>query len=543
VEYFILSRGQLSFSEYPGGMQKVSIESQPQSHSGASIKERTMLGHPVGLFVLFLTEMWERFSYYGMRSLLTLYMVKYLFLQPDIGKEILGFNAIRGALESVFGPLATQPLSSQIYGLYTAFVYLTPFFGGMLADKIIGRRRAVILGGVLMAIGHFLMAIESAFFPALLFLILGNGAFKPNISTQVGGLYRQGDSRRDRAFTIFYMGVNTGALLSPLVCGTLGQKVGWHYGFGAAGVGMVIGLILYIWGQRYLAHDSSDKAISPVKTARSIAAYIFSIAAGLIVLIIGLPYVVSMIARLGMSQQLTGAIAVVVFGIILWRWLRSLPVEDRRSVGALFILCFFNIFFWAVYEQQGNTMQLWADHNTNWNLLGWNIPSTWFQSFNPIMIVLFAPVLNLFWARQARRRAEPSSPAKMGIGCLLLGVSYIIMIIVSAGTAPDQLRSILWLAGTTVVLTIGELYLSPIGLSFVTKVAPARMVSMMMGVWFLSSFFGNYLSGYLGTYWEKMPKMSFFTMLTLIGVLTGIILLVLSRPVGKIVAKHEQNYE
>jgi proton-dependent oligopeptide transporter, POT family len=518
----------------------VSIESHPQSHSGAPIKERTMLGHPVGLFILFLTEMWERFSYYGMRSLLTLYMVKYLFLQPDVGKEILGFNAIKGALESVFGPLTTQPLGSQVYGLYTAFVYLTPFFGGMLADKVIGRRRAVILGGVLMAIGHFLMAMESAFFPALLFLILGNGAFKPNISTQVGGLYRQGDPRRDRAFTIFYMGVNTGALLAPLISGTLGQKVAWHYGFGAAGVGMVLGLILYIWGQRYLAHDSSDAPISPVKTARSIATYIFSIAAALIVFIIGLPAVMSLIARVGISKPLIAAIAAVVLGILFWRWMRSLPEEDRKSVGAIFILCFFNIFFWGVYEQQGNTMQLWADHNTNWNFLGLSIPSTWFQAFNPAMIVLLAPLLNKVWAWQAERRTEPSSPTKMGIGCFILGLSYIVMIIANAGTGPDELHSIFWLVGTTFILTIGELYLSPIGLSFVTKVAPARMVSMMMGVWFLSSFFGNYLSGYLGTFWEKMPQVRFFTMLTLIGILTGLILLALSRPVGRVVAKHEQ---
>ena len=202
---------------------------------------RTILGHPAGLFVLFFTEMWERFSYYGMRSLLVLYMVDHLFLHPEAGQRVLGFGLVKGGIEAVFGPLGPQPLSSQIYGLYTAFVYLTPFFGGMLADRVIGQRRAVILGGVLMAIGHFLMAVESLFFPALLFLILGNGAFKPNISTQVGSLYPPGDPRRDRAFTIFYMGINLGAFFSPLVCGTLGQRLGWHYGFGAAGVGMVAG--------------------------------------------------------------------------------------------------------------------------------------------------------------------------------------------------------------------------------------------------------------------------------------------------------------
>jgi proton-dependent oligopeptide transporter, POT family len=515
---------------------EASIESHP-----ATTQERTFLGHPAGLFVLFLTEMWERFSYYGMRSLLVLYMVDYLFLRPDIGREVLGFNAIKGGLESVFGPLANQPLSSQIYGLYTAFVYLSPFFGGILADKILGRRRAVILGAILMAIGHFLMAIESAFFPALIFLILGNGAFKPNISTQVGGLYRQGDSRRDRAFTIFYMGINLGAFLSPLICGTLGQTLGWHYGFGAAGVGMVLGLIVYLWGQRFIVAEPDKPEISSTKIFRSVAIYVLSIVAGLIFLVIGLPFILSLLDKYLRFGLL--AVAAVIFTYYFWLWMRSLPDDDRKSVGALVTLCALNIIFWGVYEQQGNTMQLWADRNTNWNFLGLHIPSTWFQAFNPFMIFIMAPVLNLFWAWQSKRRNEPSSVIKMGLGCMLLGVSYVLMIIVSSGTAPDQQRSILWLAGTTLVLTIGELYLSPIGLSLVTKVAPARMVSMMMGVWFLSNFFGNYLSGFLGTFWEKMPRMSFFVMLTLLGLIAGAAIFALSRPISKVVAKHEQNYE
>src|SRR3954469_12404652 len=216
---------------------------------------RTFLGHPVGLFVLFFTEMWERFSYYGMRALLVLYMTDYLIKGTQEGKFVFGFEGLRHGIEAVFGPLAVQPLASQIYGLYTGFVYFTPFFGGILADRVFGQRKTVVIGGVLMAIGHFLMAIESMFLLALLFLILGNGCFKPNISTQVGSLYAPGDSRRDGAFTIFYMGVNLGAFFSPLVCGTLGQKYGWHYGFTAAGIGMVIGLIVYLLGQDYLAED------------------------------------------------------------------------------------------------------------------------------------------------------------------------------------------------------------------------------------------------------------------------------------------------
>jgi len=504
---------------------------------GMARKERTFLGHPVGLFVLFFTEMWERFSYYGMRSLLVLYMVNFLFLKPDVGKQVLGFNLVKGSLESVFGPLGNQPLSSQIYGLYTAFVYLTPFFGGMLADRILGQRKTVILGAVLMAIGHFLMAVQGLFFVALMFLIFGNGAFKPNISTQVGGLYAAGDPRRDRAFTIFYMGINLGAMLSPLICGTLGQKVGWHYGFGAAGVGMILGLILYIWGRPHLAPEPSKVNVTPRRSMTFIAVYILGTAVGLLTLIIALPLLLAQLPLIvrWIVLGLAGA-ALVVY---LTRWMLSLEHDDRLRVGALMVLCALNIVFWGVYEQQGNTMQLWADRNTNWRFLGFTVPSTWFQSFNPMMIFLMAPVLNIVWAWQARRKSEPSSVTKMAIGCFLLGLSYIIMILASRGMAPDVRRSVLWLTGTTFVLTIGELYLSPIGLSLVTKVAPARMVSMMMGVWFLSSFFGNYLSGYLGTFWEKMPREGFFLMLTVLGLAAGCAMYVLGRPLNKVVARHE----
>src|SRR5215471_10234700 len=223
--------------------------------SAPGVRPGTFLGHPKGLYVLFFTEMWERFSYYGMRSLLALYMVDHLFIRPDVGRAVLGFTAVKGTLESVFGPLAVQPLQSQVYGLYTGLVFFAAFFGGILADRVLGQRRTVVLGAVLMAIGHFMMASENLFFLALLVLIAGNGAFKPNISTQVGLLYPQGDPRRDGAFTIFYMGINIGAFFSPIVCGSLGQTIGWHYGFGAAGVGMVIGLVIYLWGQKYLAPD------------------------------------------------------------------------------------------------------------------------------------------------------------------------------------------------------------------------------------------------------------------------------------------------
>jgi len=436
-------------------------------------------GHPAGLFVLFATEMWERMSYYGMRALLTLYMVEYLFIKPEVGKEVLGFNAVKGFIESMFGPQSTQQLGSQVYGLYTGFVYFTPFFGGLLADRVLGQRKTVVVGGILMAIGHFLMAFEGLFFLALMFLIFGNGAFKPNISTQVGSLYEKGDERRDGAFTIFYMGINLGAFFSPLVCGTLGQVYGWHYGFGAAGVGMIIGLCIYLWGQKYLMPDNLTRH----KEAHDTDA--------------------------------------------------PLTQKDYLGIGALVVLCALNIAFWGVYEQQGNTMQLWADNQTDWRLIPGSdlqIPSTWYQSFNPAMIFIFAPLLDRFWRWQAHN--APTSVTKMGIGCMLLGLAFLIMWF-GAGLIGDGVGAVWWLVATTFVLTMGELYLSPIGLSLVTKVSAPRIVSMMMGMWFLSSFFGNYLSGYLGTFYETMPKSDFFLMLSGVAAGTGVVMLVLNRPLKK----------
>jgi POT family proton-dependent oligopeptide transporter len=452
------------------------VQSQNQ---GAPAINKTFLGHPVGLFVLFLTEMWERFSYYGMRVLLMLYMIDYLIPKIQKGGEVAGFHSLQSGLEAVFGPLAIQPLASQIYGIYTGLVYLTPVFGGLLADKLLGQRKTVVIGGVLMAIGHFLMAVESMFLLALFFLILGNGCFKPNISTQVGSLYPEGDPRRDRAFTIFYMGINLGAFFSPFICGTLGQKVGWHYGFAAAGVGMIIGLIVYLWGQKYLAQDSHSRVMA------------------------------------NHTEH------------------NPLSSKEWRVIGALIVLCLLNVVFWAVYEQQGNTMQVFADRNADWHVFGWNMPSTWFQSFNPLFIFAFTPVLNSFWSWQSKKGAEPSSVAKMAIGCVLLGLSFVVLIFATRGMSDTARISFLWLALASWIITMGEIYLSPIGLSLVTKVAPVRYVSMLMGVWFLSSFLGNYLSGYIGTFYTSMSKDSFFMILTVLGLLAGFSIFALQRPLKK----------
>jgi proton-dependent oligopeptide transporter, POT family len=448
------------------------------------LSNREFFGHPAGLYVLFFTEMWERFSYYGMRSLLILYMSTYLLFDPARAADIMGYTALEAYLVSVFGPMNVQQISSQLYGLYTGFVYFTPFFGGIIADRFLGQHKTVYLGGALMAIGHFLMVSEQLFLVALFFIILGNGCFKPNISTQVGDLYKEGDGRRDSAFTIFYMGINLGAFFSPLVCGTLGQKVGWHWGFGAAGVGMMIGLLVYWLGSDLLPRNTlATRQMDKVEK-------------------------------------------------------RPLTREEWYSVFALAVLCFLNIMFWGVYEQQGNTLQLWADERTNWTFFGLDIPSSWFQSFNPFMIFLFAPVLNMVWLWQSKRGKEPSSVVKMGIGCMLAGAAYILMILAAQSVPEGERGSILWLVGTVFVFTMGELYLSPIGLSLVTKVAPKPILNMMMGMWFLSSFFGNYMTGYLGTFYTTMSKDAYFMMLFAIGVGTGLVFFIVRKPIQKAIGKH-----
>jgi POT family proton-dependent oligopeptide transporter len=437
---------------------------------------RDLFGHPRGLAYLFTTEMWERFSYYGMRALLVLYMVKYL-LEPAKADTVLGLSALRGALEALFGPLGTQPFASQIYGLYTALVYLTPIVGGLLADRLLGQRRTVILGAALMAVGHFMMAFETLFLFALLTLILGNGAFKPNISTQVGGLYAPGDSRRDRAYSVFYVGINIGAFFSPLVCGTLGELAGWHYGFAAAGVGMTVGLIIYLAASPTLPPDEMHKAAQRERA--------------------------------------------------------PLTREERRGISALLALFIPTCLFWATYEQQGNTIALWADAFTDRtiNLLVWagEIPVTWFQAFNPFMIFAFTPLVVALWAWQARRGREPSTVTKMALGCFGVTLANLIML-VAAWQAGAGKASWLWLLAYFVVITMGELYISPIGLSLVSKVAPARMISMLMGVWLATSFVGNFLAGWLGSFWSDMTKANFFLMIAAVAAAAGAVILAFNRP-------------
>jgi POT family proton-dependent oligopeptide transporter len=428
-----------------------------------------LFGHPRGLTFLFATEMWERFSYYGMRALLVLYMLKYLLL-PEQAAGVAGLTGFRTALEAVFGPLAPQQFASHIYGTYTGLVYLTPIFGGLLADRVLGQRRTVIIGASLMAIGHFLMAFEHLFLLALLVLILGNGAFKPNISTQVGHLYGPGDRRRDRAFSIFYVGINLGAFLAPLVCGTLGETFGWHFGFAAAGVGMTIGLVIYLLAAPSLPRDA-------------------------------------------FVRRETVAI--------------PMRRDEWLSISAILALMLPVSLYWATYEQQGNTIALWADQFTDRHIFSFEIPVTWFQSFNPFMIFAFTPLVVALWHRQGA--SEPSTVAKMAIGCTLNAAAYLLMALAAWNSAGGQ-TSWLWLFGFFVILTTGELYLSPVSLSLVSKVAPARLLSMLMGVWLSTSFLGGFLAGYLGTFWSSMTKPAFFLMLAIVSGIAAIAIALLIRP-------------
>ncbi|MEJ1969952.1 MAG: peptide MFS transporter [Rhizomicrobium sp.] len=412
--------------------------------------EKTLFGHPTGLTWLFTTEMWERFSYYGMRVLLPIYLTGYLLL-PGHAEHVIGLQTVKHFLEGIRGPLGVQPLESMIYSLYTGFVYFTPLIGGYLADRFFGRRYTVVVGGLLMSIGHFLMAFESYFFFALLFLIMGNGAFKPNISTQVGGLYKPGDNRIDRAYSIFYVGINLGAFLGQFFAGILGESVAWRYGFGSAGVGMLIGTVTYLFAMRVLPNDRPAR-----KTA-------------------------------------TAATPAVPLNATDW-W-------------AVILLCLFFVpctLFWATYEQSGNTVELWTRDLVDRSIGSmFTIGVTTLQSVNPVMIFTFTAGIVALWSWQERRGTEPSIINKMTIGCALITLSYLVLAGVQYWAGPTGKVYWLWSILYFGILTVGELYFSPVGLSLYAKAAPRQLGSLMMAVFLATSFPGNLLAGYLGSYWDS----------------------------------------
>src|SRR5437762_411276 len=390
------------------------------------------LGHPRGLFTLFFTEMWERASYYGMRALLVLYMTGSV-MQPG-----LGFPDAK---------------ATKIYGLYTMLVYLMGIPGGFVADKLIGHRRAVLSGGITIALDHFSMPVPGLpfFYLGLLLIIIGTGLLKPNVSTIVGTLYTRDDPRRDSGFSLFYMGINTGAFFAPLVTGWLGQKINWHIGFAAAGVGMVFGLIQYVMGQKYLipAEEQPTPQTVAVESVKTIAA-----------------------EPKGFTSQEWGRIA------------------------AACILTFFALIFWAGFEQAGSSLTLFADRATRLVILGFTYPSSWFQSVEPLFVIILSLFFAWFWLKLVRR--EPSSPAKFTLGLFFLSFSF--LLIVPAARyyqLHGQRVSPFWLIGLYFLQMCGELCLSPVGLSMVTKLSPARIVGFMMGVWFFATAMGNYVAGWV----------------------------------------------
>jgi POT family proton-dependent oligopeptide transporter len=441
-------------------------------------KTRTFLGHPWGLAYLFGTELWERFAFYGILAFFVLYMVNHLFT-PGHVEHILFYGAVKSGFESIFGPLSPQAFASQIYGLYLGTVYLAPFFGGILADRVLGQRRAVAIGAALLAIGYLLMSFESLFFVAFPAIIIGNGCFKPNISTQVGNLYPAGDHRRDRAFSIFYVGINIGGFLAPAICGPVAERVGWNYGFLLASLGMVLALVIYLFGQRSLPQD----ALTQAKAARTVHA--------------------------------------------------ALTRQEWMSIWAFLGIVILCVFFWAAWYQQFDTINLWTDQNTDRDIsiFGWrfNMPTTSFQTLNGAFIFVLTPFVNWLWVKQAKRNQEPASARKMGIGCILLGLSFLLMLGAVAQTGSAGKASWAWLLGFYAIYTAGELYLSPVGLSLVTKIAPPRMVSMLMGVWFLPNFMGGIAAGWLGSFWEILSKSQFFLLMAALSIGAGIVFVLLDR--------------
>jgi POT family proton-dependent oligopeptide transporter len=432
----------------------------------AVASEKQWFGHPRGLATLFFTEMWERFSYYGMRALLILYMV------GSTQKPGLGFG---------------EKNAATIYGAYTFLVYFMGMPGGYIADRWLGHYRAVLIGGIIIACGHFSMAVPGLpfFFAGLCLIVIGTGLLKPNVSTIVGTLYTKDDARRDAGFSIFYMGINLGAFIAPLVTGFLGQRINWHFGFGAAGVGMTLGLIQYVAGKKYLvprleAKTPSTKAIESVEAPKD-------------------------------------------------RFTRT----DWARIAAIIILSLFALIFWAGFEQAGSSLNLFADRATRLTVFGLGYPSSWFQSVEPLFVIIFAPIFAWLWVTLGRH--EPTSPVKFTMGLILLSLSFALIVpaahIFERGGHPV---SPWWLIGLYFLQMTGELCLSPVGLSMVTKLSPRRVVGLMMGIWFMATALGNYVAGWAAGFLENRAFSEVFQTAFISIAVVAVMLLILLRPIRKL---------
>ncbi|MCC7415843.1 MAG: peptide MFS transporter [Acidobacteria bacterium] len=489
------------------------------STASVAAYDRTFFGHPRGLSTLFFTEMWERFSYYGMRALLI------LFMTAPLAAGGLAFDT---------------GTAGAIYGLYTSMVYMTSLPGGWIADRLIGQRRAVLYGGILIACGHFSMAFPalSTFYAGLALIVAGTGLLKGNVGVIVGQLYSPEDQRRDAGFSIFYMGINLGAFIAPLVCGYLGQRVNWHIGFASAGVGMIIGLVQYVRGARFLGaaglHPSPAASPADAERLRGQVRFWGGLAIGAVVLFA--------------AGQATGAIAVsarqiadaagfvllaLIAGFFVWLIVGGdwSPQERRRlyAIGALFLAA---AVFWSEFEQAGSTLNLFADRATRTSIGVWEFPSSYFQSLQPLFIIALAPVFAWIWIALGRR--EPSSPAKFAIGLIFVGAGFAILVVAARLSENGVKVSPMWLTATYLLHTIGELSLSPVGMSAVTRLAPQRVLGLMMGVWYLAISLGNFIGGRLSSLYEAMPLPSLFGAVGAAGILAGLLMFALTPSIKRL---------
>ena len=433
--------------------------------------------HPRGIYTLFFTEMWERMSYYGMRALLVLYMV-------DTLKGGMGFP---------------DKIANSIYGLYTCAVYLVALPGGWIADRLLGQQQAVMVGGIIIALGHFTLAYPSpsAFFLGMLLVILGTALLKPSVSSVAGQLYPEGGARRDAGFTLFYMGVNLGGFLGPLVCGYLADRLGWHWGFAAAGVGMTGGVIQYSLTRRHLGHAGSQPS-NPSNTPGRDWAIVFA-ALGIIALVVTFSMTGAIrINPVGVADYASWTIAGVAAVWFVYAFaLAGLTATEKKRLSVVAILFGTSALFWSGFEQAGSSMNLFAKRYTQLHYFNWDIPAAWFQSINSACILIFAPVFSWLWLGLAQRKITPSISAKFSFGLVLLAAGFLVMFFGSKLALAVGQVSPLWLITTYLLHTWGELALSPVGLSAVTKLAPAKLTAQTMGIWFLASSLGNLLAGRL----------------------------------------------
>jgi POT family proton-dependent oligopeptide transporter len=502
---------------------------------GDATLDRSFFGHPRGLSTLFFSEMWERFSYYGMRGFLILYMT------APIALGGMGLDA------AAAGP---------IYGTYTSMVYLSNLPGGWIADRLIGQRRAVLIGGILIASGHFSLAvpIPATFYLGLVLIVLGTGLLKPNISVMVGQLYAEKDVRRDAGFSLFYMGINTGAFVGPLITGFLAQdprfraiiqgwgmdpNSTWHWGFGAAGVGMTLGLIQYVLGGRALG----TAGLEPTKPATAQAAHrirqqaTFGLGGGLLVLVLLGIGIATGVLPITVSQ-VTSAYSYVLLAVVLifFVWLfwsgDWSPAERKRLylIGVFFVAA---ALFWSVFEQAGSTLNLFAERSTENVLPGYGIfPASWWQSVNALMIIVFAPMFAWLWLKLGAR--QPASPAKFAAGLIGVGVGFLVLVPAAQMASTGVKVGVSWLLIVYLVHTLAELCLSPVGLSSMTKLAPARIVSLMMGVWFLGASVGNFLGGQAASFYESMPLARLLTTVAILPMLAGVLMFLFRKPLTRL---------